>query len=482
MFDQYREFVDSDVRSHRGTTQVTAESLDKRCQALLPSWLVKDKTILDLGHCLGAFGHWALHNGAKHYTGVDIQQSFCDKSNELLGNYWDETKYRIACEDTLEFLQNTDEQYDIVIASGIIHCYVNTVGFIEAIAKVAKEVVVIETQEADESDGIPSIQFKIFNMVSSDIGKPYAGWSSTIGFNALRAVMGENGFEMYGSRIYPQRIINSHDAYNDDIEINTSEIYAAPKRYMVRYKRTRRTVKSSLQYNVLNDVKKANPAYVSAAHSNIIKTDKWEFDESVAARFQEEATANIPDYSRVIELCVEVAKKKLTDTSVIVDVGSALGNTIDKFICSGFQSVYGIESSLAMIASSKHKERVVFSETFPDNLNPDLVLANWTLHFVDERKKYIQDVYDNLSETGIFILTDKTPQSDVIKEMYYDFKRSHGLTDEYIYEKEKKLQGYMNLLPVQWYLDTLKEVGFEDVQIINSKYGFVTFYCEKKYG
>lgn len=478
-FDQYNEFVDSDVRSHRGTTRVTAESLTKRCQALLPSWLVKDKTILDLGHCLGAFGHWALHNGAAHYTGVDIQKDFCDKSKELLSKHWSEDKFNIECEETLDFL-NSGKQYDIVIASGIIHCYVNSISFLEAVARATKEVIVIETQEADETTGIPSIQFKIFNMVSNNIGKPYAGWSSAVGFNALRAIMGENGFELYGERIYPQKIEGTHDAYNDDIEINTSNIYAAPKRYMVRYKRTRKIVKTSLQYNVLNNVQKNNPAYVSATGSKIIKTEKWEFDDTVASRFQEEANSNIPDYQRVIQICQEIADKKFNKQSIIVDVGSALGYTIHSFLTKGYENIHGVESSTAMLNNSMHKERVILSETFPE-MPVDFVMANWTLHFIDERKKYIQDVYDNLNSGGVFVLTDKTPQSDIVKEMYYDFKRSYGIPDEYIYEKEKKLQGYMNLLPVQWYMDTLREVGFSDIQILNSKYGFVTFYCEKNH-
>ena len=163
---------------------------------------------------------------------------------------------------------------------------------------------------------------------------------------------------------------------------------------------------------------------------------------------------------------------------MVVDVGSALGYTVHSFLTKGYLDVYGIESSQAMINNSMHKERIILSEVYPD-LPADFIMANWTLHFVNERKKYIEDVFDNLNVGGVFVLSDKTPQSDIVKEMYYDFKRSYGISDEYIYEKEKKLQGYMTLLPIDWYLDTLKEVGFNNVQIIHSKYGFVTFYCEK---
>jgi len=476
-FDQYPEFVQHDVRTHRGTLKVTAESLTNRCQALLPSWLVKDKTILDLGHCLGAFGHWALANGAAHYTGVDIQNDFCIKSAELLSNYWDQDKFSIINAETLEFLQSC-KKYDIVIASGIIHCYINPITFIELLANVTNETVVVENQEAEEKDG-PCIQFKLMNMVSNEIGKPYAGWSSAVGYEALKVIMAENGFEVYGSRIYPQRIENSHDAYNDICENKGVSLHNSPNRYMVRYKRTKRPPKSSLKYSVLNGVKTQNPSYLNINNLKIVKTEKWKFDESVAKRFQQEADSNIPDYERVIDLCIEIANR-FNKEATIVDVGSALGYTVDKFLQRGYTNVYGVESSQAMIDNSLNKERIILSEKFP-NIQSDLVLANWTLHFVEERKQYIQDVYDNLNRDGVFILTDKTPQSETVKNLYYDFKRSKGVSDEYIYEKEKKLQGYMNLLPVQWYLDTLREVGFSDIQIINSKFGFVTFYCEKNY-
>lgn len=205
----------------------------------------------------------------------------------------------------------------------------------------------------------------------------------------------------------------------------------------------------------------------------------WKFDESVADRFQYEAITNIPDYERVIDMCIEIAEQRCNKGSTIVDIGSALGYTIDKFNTHGYPYVYGIESSQAMINNSKHRAYVKLSETFPTELHPDFVMANWTLHFINERKRYIQDVYNSLSINGTFILSDKTKQTDAVRELYYDFKRSNGVTDEYIYEKEQKLKGYMNLMPVDWYLDTLAEVGFKNIQIINARFGFVTFYCEK---
>ena len=204
----------------------------------------------------------------------------------------------------------------------------------------------------------------------------------------------------------------------------------------------------------------------------------WKFDQSVADRFQQEAITNIPDYERVIDICIDIANQRHDKDSTIVDVGSALGHTIDKFNKVGYSDVYGVESSKAMRDNSKYPTFVILSDKFP-RWKAEMVMANWTLHFVDERKQYIQDIYEALLDGGTFVLTDKTTQSTDIKQIYYDFKRSNGVTDEYIYEKEQKLKGYMNLMPVEWYLDTLDEVGFKNIQIINARFGFVTFYSEK---
>jgi SAM-dependent methyltransferase len=178
-------------------------------------------------------------------------------------------------------------------------------------------------------------------------------------------------------------------------------------------------------------------------------------------------------------MCIDIAKRRCGEDATIVDVGSALGHTIEKFNAASYKNVYGVEASTAMFDNSKYQAYIKVSETFPKEWHADFVMANWTLHFVNERKQYIQDVYNALTSNGTFVLSDKTPQSDDIKELYYDFKRSNGVTDSYIYEKEQKLKGYMNLLPVEWYIDTLKEIGFKNVQIINSRLGFVTFYAEK---
>lgn len=465
-FEQYKEFIDCDPRKDRGMPKVNYETMTKRCNCTLPSWLIKEKTILDLGSCFGAYGHYALSHGAKHYTGVELQKQFVDKSSELLSKY--HTNFDVIEKDALLFLKETTEKYDIVVASGLLHGYTDVVELVKLLSQVANEYIVIESIELLETTN-PKIEFKPYRMVipktnDKDNYRYSEGLTPIIGLKALSFVLNEYGFAMDGGRITPDAITTTTDVYNSPME-ELDPSFITANRYIARFIKSEETKKFSLYHNTINGSVKT-----------LQKT--WEFDDNVAKRFQFEARTNIPDYQRVIDMCLDIANKKLNKQSNIIDIGSALGHTIDIFIKDGFKNVYGVDNSADMINNSLHKQRVKYSDKLPKG-NYDMVIANWTLHFVNERESYIKDIYDNMNPNGVFILSDKTPQDETIKELYYDFKRSNGIKDEYIYEKEEKLKGYMNLLPIRWYLDTMKLTGFKNIQIINSRFGFVTFYSEK---
>ena len=205
--------------------------------------------------------------------------------------------------------------------------------------------------------------------------------------------------------------------------------------------------------------------------------EPWIFDDSVATRFQHEAESHIPSYNIVINKSVDFAKKTLQPDDLIIDVGSALGFTINKFKAAGFKNVIGVDNSTAMISKSLYSDTIVHSSTLPVN-KYKLVLINWTLHFILDKQEYLQSVYNSL-DNGYLILTDKMKQSDKVKEMYYDFKRNNGVADEYIYKKEDSLKTIMHCKSVEWYTSQLTAIGF-DIEIIHADLGFVTFLCYKK--
>jgi len=53
-FDNYPEFYLWDNRKNRTSLQITKEQLENKHEILLPEWVVKNKTILDLWSCIWA--------------------------------------------------------------------------------------------------------------------------------------------------------------------------------------------------------------------------------------------------------------------------------------------------------------------------------------------------------------------------------------------------------------------------------------------
>jgi tRNA (cmo5U34)-methyltransferase len=111
--------------------------------------------------------------------------------------------------------------------------------------------------------------------------------------------------------------------------------------------------------------------------------------------------------------------------------------------------------------------------------NYNVVLANWTLHFILERREYLTDIFNGLYPGGILILSDKMSQPWPMKELYYNWKRSNGVSQETIFAKEQKLKGVLETKPLSWYLEILEKIGFREVECINSRFGFNTLICKK---
>lgn len=469
IFKTAYEFIELDNRRNRTHATTTVESLTEKFKVQLPEELIKDKRILDLGCCLAAAGHHALTYGAKHYTGVDIQQYYTSNAISILSKYWPNEKFTIIEKDIEQFLDETNEKYDYVLAAGVIYGFMDVIGILKKIARVSSDYVMIDTlsvpiqNNATDSGVIMLTQLPQMVKADQNVVDCYDGISSRIDLQALDIVLGTAQFKREGDLIKPIPFVNSpSDPYNSLINYPKYNNFVGTPRFMVRYKRVQEKQFLTLQDKMLKDAKSP--------------TQSWVFDSSVADRFQHEAETNIPSYSIVIDKCLQFANKYLNKQDKIIDVGSALGYTINKFINAGFINVMGVDNSEAMIEKSMHKSLVICSDTLPD-YQYKLVLMNWTLHFIDNKESYLRDIFKHLDD-GYLILTDKCSQSELVKDMYYDFKRSKGVSDEYIKQKEKNLVGVMKSVSVDWYLRTLKEIGFS-VDIIHGDFGFITFLCSK---
>lgn len=484
-FEQYQEFVDSDSRKERIWSRVTAESLTNRHETTLPRWLVENNSILDLGSCLGATGHWCLTNGCQDYTGVEVQPEMAATSRELLGKYWSKNQFNIVEQDIRGFLDSEIEagmKYDVVVLAGVIYSFADTYSILQKVAELCRYCVIIDSVYPYwlTSPNAPVIEVLNNQRINSNVGGfSYHGVGARPSPQAIRNLMDTLGFQDKEGLLYPKPISDKtvHDSYTVSIRTPGTNSYTTPARFLIRLFNVAESKFAVVADNVLNNNEESLRNFGNKPPT--IDVDKWNFDEDVAGRFQTEAQTHIPDYERVVDLSCRVLGKiynKDKSTAKIIDVGSSLGYTMSKLIEAGFQNVYGVDNSEAMCNACEYD--VFHDDKLPDG-SWDGVIINWTLHFVKQRKEYLADVYDKLNNYGTLIITDKMQHTDLIETLYHEFKRNNGITDEEIETKKQSLIGVLDPKPLTWYINTLTEIGYSDIQVINSNLMFTTIYARK---
>lgn len=208
-------------------------------------------------------------------------------------------------------------------------------------------------------------------------------------------------------------------------------------------------------------------------------TESWKFDQSVAPTFVAHARQHIPNYDLVIDKSVGFCEWYLEEDSRIVDVGCATGETLRRLNQAGFDNLTGVEASHAML---KHCDptiaRLIHSDRFPNDAF-DAVLCNWTLHFIEDKEKYLIDIHRNLTENGFLILSEKTSLDPTAIAQYHKWKSAQGVTLAEIEAKEAAVKDIMYIQDPKWYLDTLSWIGFKNIQIIDAHWCFTSFLCFK---
>ena len=137
IFIEQPEFIQTDPRTERpkaASYRVDSDFMFTRHEILLPQNIFKDKTVLDLGSCNAASGAWALSNGAKSYTGVELQPGYVTQSKENLAKYYAQDRWNIAHTGIEDFLSEPTGKFDIIIALGVVHAFANVGDFLNAIA------------------------------------------------------------------------------------------------------------------------------------------------------------------------------------------------------------------------------------------------------------------------------------------------------------------------------------------------------------
>lgn len=489
IFLEYPEFINSDPRKNRVVNSKTgsryninAEFQYHRHRISLPKELIQDKHVLDLGCCVAATGAWALYNGARKYTGVDIQSDFCQKSRENLSLYFPDNAWEIV-ESTLDdFFKNNQEHFDVVVAFGIIYQGVFFENTVKKIASVGAQAIIVDsicttsvkrilanhgiTTQAifDDIKKLPAIEYRNLAMVYEAENTSMMVDCAIPNAPALEHLLAPFGYRL------------TRDHSQDLISLFPKNY---PDRYCVEFAHSDEPV---IPYDFGKSyTSPTNNALVDINHG--VDSKSWVFDSKVAETFDDYVRRHIPDYDKVIDLSIKICQKVFPDhtNTRVIDIGCAVGETIKRFYGYGFRNLVGVDSSPDMLDKIKHIgiAECICDTDFPSNIGPyHAVICNWTLHFIKEKKSYLEKIYQGLFPEGILILTDKMYNSGLDLDLYHDFKRANGVSEEEILIKSKSLRGVMFVDPPDWYAQTLREIGFQ-VSIVHASPCFMTFLCRK---
>jgi len=203
----------------------------------------------------------------------------------------------------------------------------------------------------------------------------------------------------------------------------------------------------------------------------------WQFDKQVAVIYHDHVRQHIPNYDTVVSQSIDCCVDFCNSDDPIVDFGCATGYTLQQLASAGFTNLLGVDSSQDMIDVCDTD-----IAKYSTNLPPQkfkAIMANWVLHFNENKTDIINQMGASI-DNGFVFISDKMITTDYVSKKYYQWKHSQGVSWEDIKLKEHSLQGVMFIHPIEWYIETLKQAGFVQIEVVDAKWGFVSLLAFKK--
>ena len=224
---------------------------------------------------------------------------------------------------------------------------------------------------------------------------------------------------------------------------------------------------------------------------------QFEFDDKVAAVFDDMIDRSVPFYKENLELIVKLLQKRLKPGMRLVDLGCSTGALLiqtARRVSPGVELI-GIDNAPAMIETAKKKAAAMECgidfrcvDLMAYDFGPcDIVVANYTLQFIRPliRHKAVQKIYDALKPGGLFICSEKVLMEDkwldrAIIEIYYDYKKSKGYSETQIMRKREALENVLIPYTIQENRKMFLESGFKSVDTVFQWANFAAFVAAKR--
>ncbi|MHC3994677.1 carboxy-S-adenosyl-L-methionine synthase CmoA [Thiomicrolovo sp. ZZH C-3] len=224
---------------------------------------------------------------------------------------------------------------------------------------------------------------------------------------------------------------------------------------------------------------------------------QFEFDEQIAAVFDDMLKRSVPFYEEAMALTKRFALAYLREGGRLYDLGCSTASTllsIERDLKVEAELV-GIDNAASMLEQARRKLAVFGSKirleeadimTF-DYEAADVFITNYTLQFIRPlvRETLVQRVYDTLNPGGVFIFSEKVVSEDkrlnkLLIDGYYDFKKAQGYSEYEIMQKREALENVLIPYTEAENREMVTRCGFAHCETIFRWGNFATFIALKK--
>jgi len=223
---------------------------------------------------------------------------------------------------------------------------------------------------------------------------------------------------------------------------------------------------------------------------------QFEFDEEVAAVFDDMLERSVPFYKESQKITEFFALKNLNENGVLYDLGCSTASlllNIHRSLDVNAELI-GLDNSEAMLAQAKRKCEAYGAKV--DVLNADIldfdykeadvIISNYTLQFIRPlvREELVKKIASSLKKEGVFIFSEKVIShhsklnKDLI-ECYYDFKKEQGYSEYEIMQKREALENVLVPYSEEENIKMAFNCGFSHCEVVFRWANFCTFIAIK---
>jgi tRNA (cmo5U34)-methyltransferase len=219
---------------------------------------------------------------------------------------------------------------------------------------------------------------------------------------------------------------------------------------------------------------------------------QFEFDEEVAAVFDDMLERSVPFYKESQKITKFFALKALRESGVLYDLGCSTATLLLDIHreLSSHAYLIGLDNSEAMLQRAKRKIEAFGADILVKNEDileydyqeADVFVSNYTLQFIRPlvREELIKKIASSLREGGLFIFSEKviSHHSTLNKELiecYYDFKKEQGYSEYEIMQKREALENVLVPYSEEENIKMAKNAGFSHCEVVFRWANFATF-------